>query len=173
MTRFVDFCYLRVTVGDGPIRTRSPPRSALSARPARQLDREGGAAARRRLHQDTAFHPLDELAADVQAEAAAADAVRLRRVEAVELLEDPLVLLGRDAGSLVADRDRDRPLVRPDAHLGAAVARGVLDRILDQVVEHLAQAAGVGVDGADVLGGDELDLRALADPGARGLDGDP
>src|SRR5207237_8542158 len=68
-------------------------RVGLRARSPRQLDREGRATARRRVDPDAAVHPLDELPADVESQAAAADAVRLRRVEAVELLEDPLVLL--------------------------------------------------------------------------------
>src|SRR5919201_940336 len=92
-------------------------------RPAGELEREGRALPRLRLDRDPAVHPLNELATDVQAEPAAADAVGLRRVEPVELLEDPLVLVGRDADPLVGDRDRDDALARGDAHLGVAALR--------------------------------------------------
>ena len=46
---------------------------------------------------------LDELAADVEAEARAADAAGHVRVEAVELLEDAPLLGGGDAEALVVD----------------------------------------------------------------------
>src|SRR5262249_55894693 len=68
------------------------------ARPGdRQLDPERRADAERRLDVDLAPHPPQELAADVEAEAGAADAPPEVRVEAVELLEDPLLLVERDS----------------------------------------------------------------------------
>src|SRR5689334_2198765 len=79
---------------------RSPKtrdRPATKGLAARKLDRERRALADRRPHRDAAVHPLDELLADVEAEARSGDAARLFRVEPVELLEDPFELSERDA----------------------------------------------------------------------------
>ena len=56
-----------------------------------------------RLDPDPATHPLEELTADVQAKAGAADPTGEVRVKAIELLEDPHVLGPRDAEALVLD----------------------------------------------------------------------
>src|SRR4051812_27349232 len=66
-----------------------------------QLDRERRAAGIR-LDADRPVHAGHELAADVEAEACAADAAAHVRVEADELLEDPLLLALRDAGAAIA-----------------------------------------------------------------------
>src|SRR3954462_14799886 len=55
----------------------------------RQLDDEDRAASALRGHGDPSSHSVDELAADVEAETRAADAVLVLRIEAVELVEDP------------------------------------------------------------------------------------
>ena len=83
------------------------PRAASSRSRERQLERERRAAAGLRLDADPAAHPPDELARDVEAEAGAADTAREVRVEPEELLEDPLLLGGRDPETAVAHREAD------------------------------------------------------------------
>src|SRR3954447_834966 len=62
-----------------------------------------------------------------------------RRVVARVRLEDPLPPLGGDARSRVLDPDVHAALGQPPADLDGRVRRGVLHRVLEQVLEHLAQ----------------------------------
>src|SRR6185295_6407799 len=66
-----------------------------------QLGHEGRAAASARLDPDAAAHPREQLAADVEAEAGAADSPGQVGVEAVELLEDPAVFRRRHSEAVV------------------------------------------------------------------------
>src|SRR5690606_26418394 len=69
----------------------------------RQPQRKGGAAAGLALERDLAAEQPRDRAADGEAEAGAGRLARRR--EARELLEDPLLLRARDAGSGVRDGD--------------------------------------------------------------------
>src|SRR4051794_5808569 len=111
-----------------------------------QLDRERRAAGAR-LDGDRPVHAGQELAADIEPEARAADAAPHVRVEADELLEDALLLAVGDPGAPVAHRERDSGTGRLDAKLHGGVVRRVLERVLDDVPEHLAQAVRIGDDG--------------------------
>src|SRR5215204_3080747 len=101
---------------------------------------------------DAAAHPADELAADVQPQPGAARDLSLVWVRAVELLEDRPLLGRRDSDPLVLDLDprAGRGATRGDGDRSAAWR--VLDRVVDQVEEHLldpvavAHRGGVGVD---------------------------
>ena len=73
----------------------------------RQLDRERRAAPPVGGDPDPAVHAVHELAADVEAEAGAADAAGQVRVEPEELLEDSRLLGRRDAETLVFDAEAD------------------------------------------------------------------
>src|SRR5581483_4905958 len=73
------------------------------------LDDEGRPVRSVRLHPDPAVDPAEELAADVEAEAGAADAASHVRVEAVELLEDAALLGGRDAETGVGHDEANVP----------------------------------------------------------------
>src|ERR1700675_3021569 len=90
----------------------------------RQLDGERRAASPVRGDPDTAVHAVHELAADVEAEAGAADAAGQVRVEPEELLEDSRLLCLRDAETLVFDLEADPAarLLQQDPH-PAAVGR--------------------------------------------------
>src|SRR4051794_6981843 len=99
------------------------------------------------LDGDRPVHAGHELAADVEAEPRAAHAAAHVRVEADELLEDALLLAAGDPGPAIADGERDRGTARLDAELHGCVLRRVLERVLDDVAEHLAQAVGIGEDG--------------------------
>src|SRR5207244_3480048 len=75
------------------------------------LHAEGRAFAVVRLDPDAPVVPVDELAADVEAEAGAADAASHVRIEAIELLEDAPALGCRDAEAAVAHAPEDVILV--------------------------------------------------------------
>jgi len=83
---------------------------------------------------------VDELAADVEAEAGAADAARHVRVEAVELLEDPALLGERDAEPLIehAELQPAAPLLEREDDLDEAQRMRLL-RMIEQESDHLAQ----------------------------------
>src|SRR5204862_4872944 len=72
----------------------------------RQFDGKSRPFAGPGAHGHPPAHPRDELARDVEAQAAAADTARERRIEAVELLEDPILLAGRDSEPAVAHGER-------------------------------------------------------------------
>src|SRR4029079_11582894 len=119
-------------------------RASSSPSGERQLDRERGGSPTVGDDPDPAVHALDELAADVEAEAGAPDAAREVGVEPEELLEDARLLPGRDPEALVLDADPGAVsrLAQQDPH--AAAVRRVLDRVVDEVRQHLAQLARAG-----------------------------
>src|SRR5262245_44797051 len=117
----------------------------------RDLHEERGPLAVVRVDPDAPVEPVDELAADVEAEAGAADAARHVRIEAVELLEDAPALRRGNAEPAVADRPQHVVVLPPEADVdGPAVGR-VLDGVLDEVDEDLAQLLLVGPHGRQVL----------------------
>src|SRR3954465_7739011 len=139
-----------------------------------QVHDERGALAGLRADGEAASHPGDELARDEEAEATAADAAGERRIEAIELLEDPFVLRRRYAEAAVADRQPDTAVatVELDDHVPAV--RRVLDRVVEQVDENLPELVLVGERdrGSAVLLPPQLDLlrSAPAGPVGRALD---
>src|SRR4051795_12408129 len=82
------------------------------------------------LDPDAAVEAADELAADVEAEAGAADPARHVRIEAVELLEDAPPLGGGDAEPPVGDRPADAALALAQADLDRPAVRRILDGVL-------------------------------------------
>ena len=66
---------------------------------------------------------LDDVPHQGQPDAAAPPALRLAPPDAVELLEDPRLLGGRDADALVGHRDAPAVAVRGGASTRSAVAR--------------------------------------------------
>src|SRR5262249_16615324 len=86
----------------------------------RQRHDERRALAELGLDRDGAAHEGDELARDVQAEAAAAHASRHVRVGAVELLEDQALLVQRASQPLVANGDAEPPVAGPQLDLDPA-----------------------------------------------------
>src|SRR5262249_13167873 len=85
-----------------PSRRPDPP--GLGRR-ERELEQEGRAGAAVRLDPDPPVHALDELPADVEAQAGTADAAALVRVQPDELLEDALLASARDPEPFVAHFD--------------------------------------------------------------------
>src|SRR5262249_22451447 len=126
----------------------------------RQLEQERRAFAGLRLQPDVAAHAADELVADVEAEPGTADAAGHLRVDAVELLEDAALLVDGDPEALVANVEDHVALVRLDADLDHAAIRRVLDRVLDEVDEHLPDLVAVGLDERHAVGDAVTDLHA-------------
>ena len=98
-----------------------------------------------------------------EAYAQAADALRVRRARLVEHLEDAVDLTLAQARAGVGHRDAHAVLAIGHAHGDGAAAVGVLDRVGEQVGQHLGQARRVDVE-LDRLGARheaQLDLLAL------------
>src|SRR5436190_305089 len=107
------------TPGRSVVTTRSAAfccgvRASASARAAstsgrlrrpRQHDGERGALTGCRCHRERPVQSVDDLAADVETEPRPADASAHLRIEAIELLENPLLLRGGDPDALVDDVD--------------------------------------------------------------------
>src|SRR5437588_9646417 len=136
----------------------------------RKLDEERRALAVVALDPDAAFEAAHQLAADVEAEARAADAARHVRVEAIELLEDAPALGDRDAEALVRDRPADAALSLRHLDRDGAAFRRVLDRVLDQVHEHLAELLLVGRDRGKPLRGLERERHPVREMRLRCVD---
>src|ERR1041385_3300911 len=114
------------------------------ARPAsdrcrgRERDHESRAMPVRRLAPQPRAERLREPPRRVQPDARPARRVR---VAARIGLEDSLAPLLRDAGALVRDAYADRPVGHLPVEADGRVGWGVLDRVLDEVLEDLAEAA--------------------------------
>src|SRR6476660_4061552 len=128
----------------------------------RQVDGERRALAFHRADRETAFHPANELTADVQAKAGAADAAGEAGVDAVELAEDPALLERSDPDPFVADADPDAALARLDRKFDTAPAGRVLDGVVDQVDQDLAQLVRISGYGLERVGDLELDRDVLS-----------
>ena len=113
---------------------------------------------------DLAAEQVRELAADREAEAGAAVLAAGAGVGLLERLEDDVLLLQRDADAGVRDLERDhrgglaehRVVGAPAADRGRdlephAALLGELERVRQQVLQHLLQALGVGDDAAAEL----------------------
>src|SRR6478609_628551 len=90
--------------------------------------------------------PLDDRAGDAEPEPAPSGCPLAPRLAAVEPVEHPLALLGRDAGAVVVDvYDEPAALgVRGEGH--PARRPGVPVRVAEQVADDLGEQVGVGAD---------------------------
>ena len=105
----------------------------------RECDPERGALAELALDLDLAAVGIDDALHDREAKT---DAV-IARVLPVAI-EDVLDVLARDAGSGVADRDRD-PIAAPfGPESDRTAGRGELERVPDQVRERLTEPVTIG-----------------------------
>src|SRR3981081_4176557 len=117
---------------------------------------------------------LDELPAQGKPEPGAL-LLRGAGSDLTKFLEDRLVILRRDADAGVADRQVDRPVLGYRLHLDPAPFRRELDRIRQQVQQHLPDLALVSAHLTDAVvdGGPERDAAPsgpLADEGQRAVD---
>ena len=108
---------------------------------------EGAAGTFAALDPDAAAHQLHQLRGDRQPEAGAAVAARHRGVRLLERAEDLVELVLRNADAGIADREVQlRVALAPLEHLDAdddLAGVGELDRVADQVHEHLAEPVGI------------------------------
>ena len=81
---------------------------------------------------------LGDRARDVEAEAGAG--LRRRAADAPELLEHQPLVARRDPVAAIGDVDDDTAVHRGRPHLDQLPFRRVLDGVVDQVRQHLAQA---------------------------------
>src|SRR5262249_13730682 len=72
----------------------------------RQRDGKAAAFAKRALDADVSAVCFDDVARDCEAESAALGVVDQRRAGAIEAVEDPLLLGGRDADAAVGDANQ-------------------------------------------------------------------
>src|SRR5215212_11303339 len=100
---------------------------------ALKVDREGRASPGLRFDRDRPAHPPHELARDVEAEPRAAARSGELRVEAIELLEDPLLLSRGDADAGVLHRDAYTAGRGADRDDDAAAVGRVLDGVVEEV----------------------------------------
>src|SRR3954468_21809896 len=136
--------------------TRGASRSSALRQRAGETEPEPAAVGDRALDSDGGAVRLDDLARDHQAETAADDARAAGG--AGEALEDAGELVGGDAGAVVLDAGRDEGGLHLDGRLDRPRRRGELDRVAEQVRDHLREAArvahharrGVRLDGAHV-----------------------
>ncbi len=130
-----------------------------AAEPGGEL--EGAALAFDALDPDASAHHTDELRADGEPEAGAAELAAGRAVGLGEGLEDQVLLVGGDADAGVRDLEvqRDRAVrMRRDAHRDADLAAlGELDGVADEVEDDLSEPARVADDGVGDVGRDVAD----------------
>src|SRR6185437_3438365 len=101
---------------------------------------------------DAAVVQLDDAAADREPQAAAA-LVAAAIAEAHEALEDPLPLCRRDAGSLILHADSPHPARERRAQGDDTLARRGVERVGQQVEEHLTDALRLEGDETRPLAG--------------------
>src|SRR5205823_14553497 len=136
----------------------------------RNLHAESGALAVVRLDPDAPVEPVDELAADVEPEPGAADASRHVRIEAIELLEDATALGRRDAEPVVAHAPDDVSLLALEPNGHRPTVGRVLDGVVDEVDEYLAELLLVGPYRGKPLRRGEVESDPCGQMDPRGLD---
>src|SRR3954469_24452314 len=85
-----------------------------------------------------------------------------RAVDLVEALEQPRLGRLRDADPVIRDRGDEAIVVASDGHRDVTTVRAELDRVVEEVHEHLAEPLGVAANQRDVLVGIDDKADALA-----------
>src|SRR5690606_39784964 len=100
----------------------------------------------RAFDADAAPVELQDLAHVMQAEPESLDVMHVARGHAVELLEQVLLVRGRDAEAAIHDVDPDGAVLVAGADVDRLVRRTVLHRVVDEVVDDAGQMGPVAVD---------------------------
>ena len=125
----------------------------------RHREREHRAVPELACHPDPSAVQLDELPAQREAEPRPLRLL-VRTPYLPELLEDDLVMLGRDPDAAVGHRDLRDAIHTRRAHLHASALRRELHRVREEVEQHLLDLALVGADGSHAV----VDLACERDP---------
>src|SRR3954469_12464473 len=135
--------------------------AGLPVRPGK-LDEKGRAFALCARKADASAVGFDDVPRHGQSEACARYTAS-RGVSAEEFRKDLMLLAGRDAHPLVANLDPDRAVLRLGGDLDDPSLWRILDRVRDQVSDHLTQAVRISEDGKRLRTDldRELMLRAL------------
>src|SRR5262249_29795553 len=132
------------------------------ARAHRQRERKARALPYLALHPDAAPVQLDELPRQGQAKARPSHLL-VRCPHLTKLLEDRLLILWRDANAGIGHGYLYQPLLHFREHVYAAALGGELERVGEQVQEHLLDLALIPLDRAHAI----LDRPSKRDVAAR------
>src|SRR5690606_32663525 len=115
--------------------------------PTREGQSEGGTLPDLALHRQLPTHAVRQLAADRQAQPRPSVGLRVALIDLSERLEDPFLVLRRDAGSVVRDPDLDLILGDLVRDLDPSPPPAKLDRVREEVGQNLAELVRVRIDG--------------------------
>ena len=105
---------------------------------------------------------LDDLPGEHKSKSGARDAELPAHVATEELREDLLLVPSRDAKPFVSHPDPGFIADRRCAHFHDSTVGGVLDRIREQVADHLGEAVAIAANGERRIGQLELQLVRVA-----------
>src|SRR5262245_9282025 len=134
---------IRMRARAGGALTGVPGTTLLMSRLDGQADREGRPLVHLALHGDGPAQLLGQPLADGQEQPGAWHRTTVPRRHAEERLEDPLLLLRREAGAIVGDDQDDLVALEGRGHADLAELR-VPSGGHDQVPQHLLETPGVG-----------------------------
>src|SRR5262249_29496279 len=117
----------------------------------RDRERKRRALPLRALYRDPSTMQLDELAGERQPESGAFHLL-VRRPHLAELLEDGLLIRGGDADAGVRDGDLNQAVVHRGSDIDLAALRRELDRVGEEVQQHLLHLALIGSARPDFRG---------------------
>src|SRR4029450_3150673 len=129
--------------------------------PRREAERERRSVTDLALHPQAAAVELDKLAGEGEAQTRALT-LALGLPDLAELLEDRLLILGRDADAGVGDRHLDGAVRGYCPHGDPPALRGELHGVGEEVEEHLLDLALVGDDVLERLVDRELEREIVA-----------
>src|SRR5262249_9025372 len=138
-------------------------------------EREGRALSQLALDPDATAVELDELARQRQPESRSLDLL-VRGADLLELLEHPLLILGRDPHAGIDHGDLDGAVGDGGADVDPAALRRELQRVGQQIEKDLLDLALVCADHAHALADDAVERdgaasRSLPHEGERAVDG--
>jgi hypothetical protein len=112
------------------------------------LDLQRSALSRTGLGANAPAVGFDDRSGDGESEAATSAFSGSAAVHAVEALEDSFELVRRDPGSCIADLDAKLAVVRPRGDRHPIARLGMSDSVADEVVKHLGEPVGIGIERA-------------------------
>src|SRR5882762_1197932 len=121
-------------------------RRTKRATPRWQCEKEGSAMAKLALYPHCSTVILDNVLHDREAKAGAAGFARARRIYPVKAFEESRVVLVRNSFPEIAHIEFHHLAVGSCSQLDLPTGLAILQRILDQVAEHLLDGVAVAAD---------------------------